>query len=61
MREDYYKEIEELDISVRALNELHAKGISLVVQLTERCASEIKELGLSKKTLKEIKDYVERM
>jgi len=56
MREDYYK-----DISVRALNELHAKGISLVVQLTERCASEIKELGLSKKTLKEIKDYVERM
>jgi DNA-directed RNA polymerase alpha subunit len=50
----YYKPIEELDISTRAINELHSKGVTLITQIVERTDTELIELGLSKKTLNEI-------
>lgn len=55
MKNDY-KKIENLDLSLRAINELHSKGITLIVQIVERTTTELRELGLSKKTLSEVED-----
>ena len=56
-RKEFYYQIEELDISIRAQNALHSEGIQTIGELVSRHETELlKTPNLGRKSLQEIKD-----